>query len=117
AAAADGLLPAPDLDPVGQHAAGRPVPVLDHGHADPDRPAVPHPRLGRDVPAVRLVPGVRAEPYAAVPGQDPPAQAARTRPAPEHRGALEGRRSGPVRPLDDPAQPNPNRATRETTLT
>ena len=34
------------------------------------------------------------------------AQAHRTRRCPERGGALEERRSGPVRPLDDPAQPN-----------
>ena len=76
APAADGLLPAADLDPVRRRAAGGPVHLLDHGDADPDRPAVPDPRLGRDVPAVRLVPGVRAQPHAALPGEDPGAQAA-----------------------------------------
>ena len=102
----------------GAYAAGRPVPVLDHGDPDPDHPAVPHPRLGRDVPAVRLVPGVRAQPQAALPGPDPRPQAACPRRTSERRRALDDRRPRPIRPVDDPAQePNPNRATRETTLT
>jgi YidC/Oxa1 family membrane protein insertase len=119
APAADGLLPAPHLDPVGQLAAGRPVPVLDHRNPDPDHPAVPDPGLGRDVPAVRLVPGVRAQPQAALPGPDPgpqARQAPRTRPSLGRPAALD-RRPRPFRAVDHQAQSNPYRATRETTLT
>ena len=51
------------------------------------------------------------------PVQLPAAQACPRRANRGRRRALESRRPGPVRPVDDPAQPNPNCATRETTLT
>jgi YidC/Oxa1 family membrane protein insertase len=44
-------------------------------------------------------------------------QATCPRPARERGSALDNRRPRPIRALDDQAQPNPNRATRETTLT
>ena len=62
-------------------------------------------------------PGVRAEPHPALPGQAAGAQAHRTRSTNGRGGALENRRSGPLRPIDDPAQPTAERPTRETTLT
>ena len=51
------------------------------------------------------------------PVQIPAPEAACTRPATERGRALDDRRPRPIRAVDDPAQPNPNRATRETTLT
>ena len=71
---------------------------------------------GGDVPAVRLVPGVRAQPHAALPGEDARAQARHTR-STQRGGPREIRRPGHLGPIDDPAQPNAERPTRETTLT
>ena len=77
--------------------AGRPVHLLDHGHDLSDRPAVPHRRLGRDVPAVRLVPGVRAQSHAAVPGEAARALAGATR-NPRARRILDRRSTRTSRP-------------------
>ena len=46
--------------------AGRPVHLLDHDDRLLHRPAVPHQRLGRAVPALWLDPRVRAQPHAAI---------------------------------------------------
>ena len=102
--AADGLLPAADLDPVRRRPAGRPVHLLDHGDDHPDHPAVPDPRLGQHVPAVRVVPGVRAQSHAAVPGEDARDPARQTRSDPARRSVRNpwtgtsrpNRRSGPT---------------------
>ena len=51
-----------------------------------DHPAVPHRRLGRDVPVLRLDAGVRRRPHAAIPG----------RPATPGRPARAGRRTSPL---------------------
>ena len=78
--------PAPDGVPVPvhladlrQHPAGRPVPLLDRVDPLLDRPAVPHHRLGRHVPAVRMDPWVRPGPHTTVPGG--PAATGRSRDA------------------------------------
>ena len=49
-------------------------------------------RLRRDLPALRLAPGVRAEPHAALPREAARAQAPSPRQVHERGGALEGRR-------------------------
>ena len=80
-----------------RHPAGRTLHLLDHDHHLQHRPAVPHQRLRRALPALRLDATLRRGPHAALPGEDAGAQAADRRQRrfdPDHPALDHRQRSG-----------------------